>query len=81
MENLNNAYIQQFTKKYDNDHILLYTFIDDGENFELWLGIKGYGKMTFLYGGPSENSHEFPLNLDYAVDSETIKELTGEDLS
>lgn len=79
MENLNNAYIQQFTKKYDNDHTLLYTFIDDGENFELWLGIKGHGKMTFLYGGPSENAHEFPLNLDYAVDSNTIKELTGEE--
>ena len=79
MENLNNAYIQQFTKKYDNDHTLIYTFIDDGEKWELWLGIKGYGNMTFLYGGPSDTAHDMPLNLDYAVDADTIKELTGED--
>ena len=79
MDNLNNAYIQQFTKKYDNDHTLIYTFIDNGTNWELWLGIKGYGKMTFLYGGESDTVHDIPLNLDYAVDSDTIKELTGEE--
>ena len=79
MENLNNAYIQQFTKKYDNEHTLLYTFIDDGKQWELWAGLIGYGKMIFLYGGDSETAHDMPLNLDYAITSETIKELTGEE--
>lgn len=78
MENLNNAYIQQFTKKYDNEHTLLYTFIDDGEKWELWLGIKGYGKMVFLYGGTSKTAHDCPLDLDYGLDTETIKDIIGE---
>lgn len=79
MENLNNAYIMQFKKKYNKKYTLIYTLIDDGQNFELWAKVEGYCKMVMLYGGFSKDLPAHTLNLDYAIDMDTLDELTGEE--
>lgn len=79
MEDLNNAFIMQFKKAYNKKYTLIYTLIDDGQNFELWAKVKGYCKMVMLYGGLSKDLPAHTLNLDYAIDADAIEELTGED--
>lgn len=78
IENLNNNLIQQFKKAYNKKYTLIYTLIDDGDNFELWAKVEGYCKMIMLYGGLSKDLPAHALNLDYAINAATIEELTGE---
>ena len=78
MDNLANTLIQQFTRQYGK-RTLVYTLIDDGTEWQLWAHFKGYGKATLLYGGLSRELCKAPINLDYAMDKETLRELTGED--
>lgn len=79
MDNLTNSSIQQFTTNYNAQTKLIYTLIDDGKQFELWLHVAGYGKAVMLYGGLSKELLDRPLNLDYCINKELIKELTHED--
>lgn len=78
IEHLNDNIIQQFSKTHKN-YTIIYTLLDDGNEWELWAQVKGYGTMIFLYGGHSKDLSGHTIDLDYALDIKTLEELTGEE--
>ena len=77
MDNVNNSLTQQFSKTHKN-YTIIYTLLDDGEEWELWAKVKGCCTMIFLYGGYSKDLPGHTIDLDYALDDATLEQLTGE---
>lgn len=77
IEQLNENMIQQFSKKHKN-YKIIYTLLDNGNEWELWAKAEGYAIMIFLYGGHSKDLPGHTINLDYALDDATLEQLTGE---